>query len=253
MHTSSVLQSSDFHYVHLGTEGIVAGDASSFWSDYQASDRVGVVSPHLEDGIVHTGYALLALTTLFYDGLRSSQADFFDYPPHFALIGVTEDGIQTYGASLPREAAPLEATWGNLDVWPASQWLYARPKAAEMLQKVFDFQINCVFWPLDLVPGADEARLPAYLRRMLRTRLKRVYYYHAADANRAIRVTQPVEDLVQESLVRLQRATGMVAGSVRPRQAEQSADNGRMYREAYRQVPVDEFLERMGVCFERRG
>ncbi len=251
MHTSSVLQSSDFHYLHIGKEGIVAGDASSFWSDYQASDRVGVVSPRLEDGIVHTGYALLALTTIFYDGLRSSDSDFFDYPHHFAFIGVTEDGIQTHGASLPREEAPLEATWGNLDVWPASQWLYARPRVTDMLQRLFDFQINCVFWPRDLVPGADEARLPAYLRRMLRTRLKSVYYYNAADADREIHVTQPVEDIVQESLVRLQRTTGMMAGEVRPRQEVQSVGNGRMYREAYRQVGVDEFLERMGVCFER--
>jgi len=251
MHTSNILQSSDFQYARLGQGGLAAGDFGSFWSDYQASDRVGVVSPRLEDGIAHTGYALLALTTTFYDGLRSGEADFFDYPHHFALIGVTTDGIPTHGATIPRDEAPLEATWGNLDVWPGSQWLFVPVTVADMLRRVFDFQIGRLFWPLDLAPRADEARLPAYLRRMLGTRLKSVYYYNAADTNVEIQVTQPVEDMVQESLVRLQRATGSTVGELRPRQVAQSADNGRLYREAYLQIPVEEFLERMDSCFER--
>ena len=78
MHTSQALRSSHFEYQRPESGNRVA--FSAFCADYHAQDRVGVVSPQLEDGILHTAYALLALTTAFYDVQRASGSDFFIYP-----------------------------------------------------------------------------------------------------------------------------------------------------------------------------
>ena len=85
MHTSQALRSTHFEYQRPGPGGRVA--FSAFCANYHDQDRVGVVSPQLEDGILHTAYALLALTTAFYDVQRASGGDFFIYPQHFAIIG----------------------------------------------------------------------------------------------------------------------------------------------------------------------
>ena len=248
MHTSKVLRASDFRYVPRGPEGGAGQDA--LYPDYQISDRIGVVSPCLEDGLLHTGYALLALTTSFYDCLRSRTADFFDYPQHFAFVGTTADGLATYGMPAAADDGLLEVTWGNLDVWPASQWLFAPATATAMIKQVFDFQINRLFWPQNLLPEPGEGRLPVYLRRMLGARLKSVYYYKTVDPNMEIEVTQPVEDIVRSSLAQLPRTAGARADEIGQREAERYAANGHVYRERYRQTTVHEFLACLDACFE---
>ena len=85
----------------LSSTGVSARDArthvgfSAFCAEYHEQDRVAVVSPRLEDGILHTGYALLALTTAFFDAQRARGGDFFVYPQHFAIIGADRSGVAT--------------------------------------------------------------------------------------------------------------------------------------------------------------
>lgn len=234
MHTSKVLQSSDFQYVRRATDGNADAGMRVLFPDYQVSDRIGVVSPRVEDGLVHVSYALLGLTTTFYDRLRSRTANFYDYPQHFAFLGATADGVS------------LEATWGNLDVWPDSQWLFAPATATAMIKKVFDFQINRLFWPQTLAPRSGEERHPRYLRKMLGTRLKSVSYYNALNTDLEILVTQRVEDLVGASLARLPAA----AGAVMQRDFAHIGEHGRLYRECHRHVSVQEFLADLDACFE---
>jgi hypothetical protein len=69
MHTSTRLQASDFAFWQRCPDGLKPIDFDQFWPDYHPQDRVGVVSPCLEDGVYHTAGALLALTTRFYDNL----------------------------------------------------------------------------------------------------------------------------------------------------------------------------------------
>jgi len=226
---------------------------TSLYPDYQTSDRVGVVSPYVEDGLLNAGYALLALTTTFYDRLRSSTADFFDYPQHFAILGATADGILSYGRPVPADEMALEATWGNLDVWPDSQWLFAPVTATAMIKKVFDFQINRLFWPQNLVPQPGEGRLPGYLRTMLGMRLKSVCYYDTVDPDLEIQVTQPVEDMVRASLARLPGSDESSTAEMAQRQVARVSENGSLYRECYRRVSVQEFLACLDTCFEDRS
>jgi hypothetical protein len=240
MHTSDVLRAEDFRYLrHAGRE-MIEEDFGSFCPSYDARDRVGIVSPRFEDGILGTGCAVLALTTAFYDVLRSHSQTFFDYPQHFAFVGTSVDMVMSGNAPVLWEDAPFGSVWGNLDVWPQSQWISSPMTAIGMLQKVFDIQISILFWPEDLKPEPGEPVLPGYVRRMLEARLHHVYYYRTADCDWMIEGRQPVVDIVGASLQHLPQTVTHVAERVR---------NG-VYREILRSVPVSEWLRSMAACFE---
>ena len=190
MHTSTLLISQNFEYWQSGENGLTCVDFETFCPDYHELDRTGVISPHLEDGILHTGYALLALTTAFYDIWRARTDDFFIYPQHFAILDITREGVNTGCGRLPLEKSTLGGPWGNLDVWPNSKWIPAHGSVSGMLKKAFDLQINRLFWPEDFRPNRKEKSLPAYAVQMLRTHLKAVYYYSTSGPNIEIHAAQ---------------------------------------------------------------
>ena len=273
MHTSQALRSSHFEYRSPESGGRVA--FSAFCAGYHEQDRVGVVSPHLEDGVLHTAYALLALTTAFYDVQRAGGSDFFIYPQHFAFIGQgpptastprAENGRAETGRAdtvgiatragcldLTLDEAGIGGAWAWLDVWPQSNWFTAPAAPTAMLKKVFDLHINRLFWPQDFTPDRPQERetengdtkhaaLPDYARRMLRTRLKSVYYYNTSAPTVEICAAPPAVEIVQTSIERLpppvQKTLAQDAQPPRP--------SG---HESYRQVDVDDFLADMEACF----
>lgn len=238
MHTSKLLKSSDFQYWQLTENNRISVDFEKFCPDYHELDRVGVISPCIEDGILYTGEALLALTTAFYDVLRAREIDFFDYPQHFAFIGTNGDTVQARGERLAMDR--IGAGWGNLDVWPDSKWIPTPGSAVGMMKKVHDFQINRLFLPHGFKPRSDESALPAYARKMLGTRLKAVYYYKTPIPNVEIHASQQVADLVQKSLAEFPSTKGEVD---HPAQSECPAVG------SYQRVGVDDFLEDMVDCF----
>jgi hypothetical protein len=242
MHTSNVLSASDFQYWHVDADDVIRVDFDTFCPNYHEFDRIGVVSPFLEDGVLHTGCALLALTTAFYDVLRSRGTDFFDYPHHFALIGANDAGINTRGERLPIDDATIGASWGNLDVWPDSNWIPAPGTALGMVKKVFDLQINRLFWPHDFIKSRDEARLPAYVRDLLKARLKTVYYYNSTAPDWELHVTRQVEDIVRKSVERLPDFDSAAQGQTRPHRVVQTSADNLFYIERYRLVSIDDFL-----------
>jgi len=259
MHTSQQLRSSHFEYRRPDNGGRVA--FSAFCAGYHDQDRVGVVSPRLEDGVLHTAYALLAITTSFYDVQRASGSDFFIYPQHLAIIGQdpsgnsgkrTEAGIAT-GAGrldLSLDEAGIGGAWAWLDVWPASNWHTAPQTPTAMLKKVFDLHVNRLFWPQDFLPERrkegdtvnEDSPLPDYARRILSTRLKSVYYYNTSAPTVEISAAQPAVDIVQFSLERLPEAVRQTL----EKEAMQARPIG---HESYRQVSGEDFLEDMETCF----
>src|SRR5262245_12100518 len=118
MHTSSLLQASDFRYWRIEAGARVGVDFRSLFPDYHELDRVGVVSLSVEDGVLHAGVVLLALATAFYDRLRARGEPFFNYPQHFALLGGSHGEVQTRSGTVPMTARAISPAWGNLDVWP---------------------------------------------------------------------------------------------------------------------------------------
>ena len=207
MHTSTRLSATDFQFWHQSSRAVQQTDFGTFCPDYHALDRVGVVSPNLEDGVCQTGYALLALTTAFYDRLRTRSADFFDYPQHFAFVGAQGTDVCTGNGRLPPDTPKLWHAWSWLDVWPDNKWITAPPTATAMLQRVFDHQINRLFWPRGFKPEQNEATLPDYAWKMLKTHLKAVYYYgdgaQQTGERFEISASPAIDALVQESLALL--------------------------------------------------
>jgi len=237
MHTSNRLTATDFQYWQLTPSGAVQRSFADFCPNYHELDRVGVVSPCLEDGVLYIGRTLLALTTAFYDCHRTRTADFFDYPQHFAFVGGSGQGVQTQSTMIAPNTPELWDAWSWLDVWPDNKWITAPASATGLLQRVFDFQINRLFWPRHLFPAPGEQALPAYIYQMLRTRLKSIYYYTTATPNQAqfptveVRVSSAANELWQESITRLPR--------VLPLQPSDSAV------EQFQPVNIDDFLNAM--------
>ena len=129
MHTSTVLGSGDFQYWQIASNAQKTLDEfTACWPHYHHQDRIGVVAPCLATGICYTGYALLALTTAFYDVLRQRHTPFYDYPQHFAFLDVNDDGVYTAGRRVRLDLAALGSPWGALDVWPESNWIFASGK-----------------------------------------------------------------------------------------------------------------------------
>ncbi len=209
MHTSTRLAATDFQYWRRTHEGAVQLSFADFCPNYHELDRVGVVSPCVEDGVLFTGRTLLALTTAFYDCHRARSSDFFDYPQHFAFVNALGEGVQTDSHRSAPDTAETWEAWSWLDVWPDNKWITAPSTATGLLQRVFDFQINRLFWPRGLVPTAGEQALPAYTYRMLRTHLKSVYQYTTGtsaqeeSATIELRVSPAANELWQESIARL--------------------------------------------------
>lgn len=248
MHTSTLLRASDFQYWRLAENERSSVGFEGFCPDYHELDRIGIISPCFEDGILYTGEALLALTTAFYDVLRSRTTDFFDYPQHFAFIGASGDVVHTHGERIPIDQ--IGTGWGNLDVWPNSKWIVTPRSATGMLKKIFDFQINRLFLPQDFKPGSEESPLPAYARKMLGTRLKTVYYYNTPLPNVEILASQQVADLVQKSVDQLPNTENVPGHQAQKHETDQSTQSSFPVVERYRQVGVDDFLEHMTGCFE---
>jgi hypothetical protein len=250
MHTSHILKSGDFQYWQREQDALAQVDFDACFPDYHRVDRIGVVSPHLEDGALHTRYALLAATTTFYDRLRARGGEFFDYPHHFAFCDVTTEGVATRCGRVSLDASTFGA-WSGLDVWPESQWIRASGRVESMLQHVFAWQINCLFWPEFFMPATDTEPLPVYVQPLLAARLKTVYYYAAADPDVEIHVNATVDDLVREkSVARLPECVraAMLADSADP--VVPPTASPFPFVERYRRVSVETFLADMAPCFQ---
>src|SRR5262245_1884544 len=198
MHTSSLLQATDFCFRLTNHGGSATVGFPDLFPDYHELDRVGVVSLRPEDGIRGAGGTLLALTTAFYDAHRSRVAEFFNYPHHFALLGIESEAAEL----VPRDSSVGRAL-GNLDVWPESNWIAAPATADGMLRKLFDLQINRLFWPEELLPHEPATRLPNHVRRILGSRLKAVYHYNSEVPTMDVECAPKAARLIHQSLCQL--------------------------------------------------
>ena len=246
MHTSRILNATDFQYWHEDGLAGKSMDFATFCPHYHATDRIGVVSPQLEDGIFHASYAVLSLATQFYDECRRQAESFFNYPNHFAFLAVSKEGISVQHQRLQLELNEMGSAWAGLDIWPDSNWIQTPDDVTGMLKKVFDWQISRLFWPYSLTASPNTDQLPLHVWRLLRTRLQTVYYYQSPTPTHAIRGTQIVETLRQRSADRLPVEAQATAPT---RQRDSTAEGMYPYMECYQQVSVDTFLTDMASCF----
>lgn len=236
MHTSSILKAEDFEFWGYSDEGPVQMEFPRLCPGYAETDRVAIVSPWFEDGVVNVPLAILSMATAFYDVQRARGTEFFDYPRHFALVGATNGRICVRGEEEGPDSAQVGPPWSNLDVWPETQWKLVEPTATAMLHKAYDLHINHLFWPEGLVPAAGEAPLNQTVHRLLNSRLKRVHFYSSGNPTIEVRAGGKVCELVEKSLDTL---PGAAAGAARRQPAV----------EKHREIGVAEFLAMMD-CFE---
>lgn len=203
MHTSDVLTASDFSYFQREGEAWVPASFATLFPNYHELDRIGVVAPDGDQGLLATGATLLALTTAFYDQYRQRGGKFFDYPHHFALLGERADFTIESEKLSAETGEQLERTWGNLDVWPETNWWFTPPTATEMLRLAFSLQINRLFWPAWLFPGPDEAWLPSHVRKMLGSRLKSVHLYGSENPQVAVLASPHAQAILERSVAHL--------------------------------------------------
>ena len=246
MHTSTVLEAEHFAYFRCSANSgpPAASDFAACFPNYHYQDRLGVVALPYEYGALYTGFALLACTTAFYDALRSRDGAFFDYPQHYLFFDRSAEGVNTTAGRrrLDQDALGL---MGHLDVWPENKWVAAPSRVSGIIKTIFDYNINRLFWPYGLQPEAGEAKLPWYAHKMLRTRLKGVYYYNSPRPNIEIRGAAPAEKLVWETIARLQSITDPP-----PRRSGPGA-RGRDV-EGYEQVEVETFLASLDTIFAQK-
>jgi hypothetical protein len=243
MHTSTVIASPDFEYWEIDQGGTHQVDFETFCPSYHEQDRTAVISPILEDGVLNTGYALLAMTTVFYDIQRSKPGEFFIYPQHFAIMDMDEGRVVTHDGRLPMDPKTTGRPWTNLDVWPESKWYGAQGTASGMLQKILDLQINRVFWPEQFGPKDCEVQLSDYAKPMLKSTLKEVYYYQSATPNFEIRVNEKVMGVFQTTVDLAANLASDPKDPLSPASLDMSSVG------KYRKTLPDEFLLRMEGCF----
>lgn len=237
MHTRHILSAEHFTY-RTGDGG--AASFVDFCSDYSPQDRVAIVAPTFDEGVIHAGLATLALTTAFYDALRRrwGGAEFFDYPSHFCLVDRDDAGVLTPRGRIAGDVEPLHDAWSNLDVWPSSKWIAAGSTPADMLAATFDLQIERLLWPegWGFSEGKRSAgrRLPEYANRMLRTRLRSVWCYASDRPTIRISGAEPVEEMVRRSVAQLPAWRSVVAP----------------IGETYRAMGVTQFLDTFAGCFD---
>ncbi len=244
MHTSTLLKAEHFEYTLRNTncDAPVRSDFAACFADYHPQDRVAVVSVPCEHGALYTGYALLACTTAFYDAQRARGGEFFDYPQHYLFFDRSDEGVKTTAGRRPL-ADDAMGLMGHLDVWPNNKWVSIPGTVRHIVQTVFDYNIHRLFWPHDLKPADEQVKLPWYARKMMRTRLKGVYYTNSPSPNIEIHGSEPARKLVLETIANLKQITDPPPKRCGPCARADDV-------EGYEQVPVDAFLESIGSVFE---
>lgn len=169
MHTSKILRSDHFHVVddREAPANLTAG--------LTAQDRLGIVSPRYEDGILGASAAILAFVTAFYDLQRAQEAasgePFFIYADYFAFLFGDAAAVRGRAQPAPLKDA-VSAAYGQLDVWPDEKWVVV-PGVAELWAQLQSRGITHLLLPaqpdvqLGPVPATIRANLKATYRYLL--------------------------------------------------------------------------------------
>lgn len=200
MHTTNHLTANDFSFT-----AIEAPDRAlrieDVLHDWQGTDRLAVVSPRPMDGIQGAGMVVLAVTTFFYEAQRIANERFFVYPLHFALLGLDDGETEPTAA----QRAQVAEAWGNLDVWPDSNWRWAPRRVGAMIELAARHRVHHLLWPASFAGPPDEAAandnrdIGAPFRR-LRASLRTVLLYDTPSPTHLVRGSPAAAQIVHKSI-----------------------------------------------------
>lgn len=206
MHTSVNLHSEHFHFRRITADGGDHISFDDFMPGYHQNDRVAVVSPHVEDGVLFTGAAVLAIATRFYDICRAERSDFFIYPQTFCILDENDQGIMTQRGRLPMTREVMWP-WLNLDVWPDCKWLTSDCANTTILRTIFDYQINRVFWPEELTIGFEESATFEHLDDLLKSQIKSIHLYNCASPSLMLHTDSVADEYLDQCMKNIAAST----------------------------------------------
>ncbi len=177
MHTTETLLPQHFRCSTPGAPPGRPGDLEPLFPGFHDRDRVGVVSPRPLDGIAGAGCAVLAAVTAFYESRRGELSSSPVYPEFFAFH---------------EAGAPGADAWGELDVWPASQWIATDGTPDALVAAARSRGVTRLLWPAGLA-------LPTGARASFRS----VVLYGAGAMGVELHAEAPVEELIQVGLTRV--------------------------------------------------
>jgi len=170
MHTADELTGSDFAYRANGRE--VAREA--VMPAITPADRVGVVMDAGTDGL-GAGNFVLSCITAFYDHLRATTEEFFEYPDYYTFQTTAEP-----------------ADYRMLDIYPDHKNVGIEPDDERLLRAIADRAITVLLVP-DVPPSTPA--IEDLTRRSAARRIDHCYVY-AADGrpdNAEFSIDQPRE------------------------------------------------------------
>ena len=118
-----------------------------------------------------------------------------------------------------------------------------------MFLKVFEYQVNRLFWPEGFTATNTEISLPDYVRKMMQTRLKAIYYYRSRHGDFGLQMRSAPHAILTKSMQGLSAASPsqppLAAGMTAPEGADIPSG-----LQGYRRVGFDRFLAGLGVRFQ---
>lgn len=146
MHTTDELDGLDFEYRYDGR--VVARD--EVLPPIALDDRVGVVMADGSDGL-GAGNFILSCVTAFYDRLRETHGEFFEYPDYYTFQIATEP-----------------ANYGMLDIYPEHKNITVAADAEALLRAINDRAITILLVPAGPTkpPEVDEITRRSAERRI---------------------------------------------------------------------------------------
>ena len=174
MHTAEELTGRDFEYRSGGE--VVARE--TVMPAVTPADRVGVVMGAGTDGL-GAGNFVLSCITAFYDHLRATTGEFFEYPDYYTFQVTAEP-----------------ADYGMLDIYPDHKNVSVEPDDEQLLRAISDRAITVLLVP-DVPPTTPAVE--DITRRSVARWIEDCYVYAAdgrpADAEFAIgQPREPAED-----------------------------------------------------------
>jgi hypothetical protein len=225
VHTTEELDRTDFEYRSGGR----TVSRNEVMPPIAVHDRVGVVMDTGADG-VGAGNFLLSCVTAFYDRLRETKDDFFEYPDYYTFQTTAEP-----------------ADYGMLDVYPDHKNLAVEPDAEHLLRAINDRAITVL-----LVPDVRERtpEIEDVTRRSAERRIEHCYLYapdgQPSDPGFSIRQPRRPTEEWYRTIVR------SVAAAPETHARPFGSGDGHV-TQSFRRLPLERALARLPVERGQRG
>ena len=225
MHTTKFASSADFAF--RSKDCTRALDFDQFCPHFGLQDRLGIVSPKLLQGVAGAGQAVLALVAQYYKLQPYSPDRACNYPAYFCFLDARETHLSESEMQHGPKFKLMESVWGNLDIWPATQWKVAT-RSWDYLQLAANARVSLLFLPEGLLPELHSPA-PAVVAA-LKSSLRFAYLYSSREPNVEIVAAAEVHKLIARSFARV------------PEVAAPAPAN-----EQHQRLTRDEFFARIGA------